>query len=172
MLCGSTSLIQGKNLFFLECSKVHWQGQLSRDLGEWLAQKRGKWNFKKRKTISSFSFFWTGNDFYYELKSWGNHGYVSHRGKVKFKWSPNLITSCHSMNTINVFNNNQKSFLVSQFSYNTLKCLKLLDILKLTRPSPNPICSQLMEARLKDHSNLILSGFKLSLQVFKLVWKR
>ena len=139
MLCGSTSLIQGKkSFFFLECSKVHWQGQLSRDLGEWLAQKRGKWNFKKGKQFLLSHFSEPEMTFIYELKSWGNHGYVSHRGKVKFKWSPNIITSCHSMNTVNVFNNNQKSILVSQFSYNTLKCLKLLDILKLTRPSSEP----------------------------------
>ena len=106
--------------------------------------------------------------FIYELKSWGKHGYVTHQGKMKFKWSPHLITSCYSMNTLNFFNN-QKSFLVSHFS---LKCLKLLDILNLTQPSSEPYLLPTDGRRLKDHSNLILSGFKLSLQVFRLVWKR
>lgn len=139
MLCGSTSLIQKKNFFFfLECSKVHWQGQLSRDLGEWLAQKRGKWNFKKWIQFLLSHFSEPEMTFIYELKSRGKHGYVTDRGKMRFKWSPNLITSCYSMNTINYFNNNQKSFLVSQFSYSTLKCLKLLDVLKLTWPSSGP----------------------------------
>lgn len=77
----------------------------------------------------SFSqFFELEMAFIYELKSWEKHGTVTDGGKIKFKWSLNLITSCYSTNAINNFNNNQKSFLASQFT-------KYTQMYKLFMPS-------------------------------------